>query len=129
MFLLGLVGCLVVSVGTIVTARIHRRRREARHACALPVQVEAHSEMSAWLIDISRRGARLRMMLPPLPGTKVVVRWEDLALEATVAWSGEAFAGLRFRNTLPKRAMARMIAAGGRPAEAPGDLMHQGIGV
>lgn len=128
---LGIVGCVVLLGGVLLSALLRRRRRETRYPCSLSVRVEPSLRTPVRLVEISRRGARLRMMLPPLPGAKVTVHWEDLALDATVVWSGEVFAGLRFRNAVPKPAMSRMIAASPPRAgrSAANDWATPGLGV
>lgn len=56
---------------------------------------------SAFLIDVSRTGARLRGEALPSVGEDLVVNIEGQTIFATVAWSDGANCGLDFDDPLP----------------------------
>ncbi|WP_018303921.1 PilZ domain-containing protein [Wenxinia marina] len=118
--LIGLALLFVSGAGAILAARLRIRRREKRFPCSLSVRTEPPFGDRVRIIDLSRRGARLRIVPPPVPGTKVRIIWQDLRLDTTVVWSGEVFAGVRLHRTLPAAAMRRMLAAGPVRHAAPG---------
>lgn len=77
-----------------------RRSTRGKFACIVVYRTLLRSD-SAFLVDVSRTGARLRGKLLPHEGEDLVINIEGSSTFATVAWSDGANCGLNFDAPLP----------------------------
>lgn len=93
----------VPAMQTVLRMQPGRNRRSKRLPIYWPTTlVEGDLRRSCTIADLSRLGARLRVVTPPPPRTRVMLIDERVgALEATVMWSRGDEAGVEFLPPAP----------------------------
>lgn len=90
--------------------RRSKRRVRKRVACNIPAIVTIHgTACHASLVDISMGGANLAHTLELLIGTHLHLQFGDTAVDGTVMWSNNKFAGIRFARVLSEQELPASI--------------------
>ena len=89
----------VLADATPVSA-VADRRANRRIQVFLSVEIEGPSFRSGRIVDLSKRGARVKLDAPLNVDEEVVLRRGALDLRARVAWCKGTMAGLRFSDPM-----------------------------
>lgn len=102
-------GAALACLRAALTPRIPDRRRGRRHPCFILGALRGANYCEpVTVLDISRSGCKLRLNAP-LDCINVTLFIERIALPAQIVWSNSLFAGVKFRNSLEKAALVRLL--------------------
>lgn len=99
---------ILAALGVVGSAtwRISRRSERLARTFTCNVTVHVTTETSTGLgslIEIGRKGGKVRLAVPLQTGAKIRIQWDAEWHEAVVAWSNQHFTGLRFPRLIEPR--------------------------
>ena len=76
------------------------RRTARRLTVELPAQLHCNEHHRNVVVqDVSMTGARLKLSVPPYPGTEVLLFWDDMVCNCRVKWSTADSCGVQFSES------------------------------
>jgi hypothetical protein len=97
---------MTIKVAVAGRAGTIEKRRHRRRRVWLPIVLRAGGvETTAWIRDLSCKGAMIETDLAILPGSKVVLWRKAIETPALVAWSRGGFAGVTFEEPFTEKAL------------------------
>ncbi|PPB81290.1 PilZ domain-containing protein [Albidovulum inexpectatum] len=103
------VGAALACLRAALTPRIPDRRNGKRHPCFILGALRGANYCEpVTVLDISRSGCKLRLNAP-LDCINVTLFIEKIALPGQIVWSNSLFAGVKFRNSLERAALVRLL--------------------
>lgn len=91
------------------------RRASPRRALSIPARLELPGG-ARWVevIDLSDRGARLRLASPPPVGAAALLKWQSHEVFALIVWTEKTECGLRFEQALTDVAVSSVPCSSAR---------------